>query len=746
MAVTLSLFAGAGAQFFDNNGNVLSGGKIYTYAAGTTTPLAAYTTNSGAVFHTNPIILDAAGRVPSGGEIWLQLGIGYKFVLMTSADVLIATYDNIPSSAQPPAANDADSIMYEQGYTVTAGGFVVGKMYRIASVGTTNFTLIGASSNVVGTHFIATGAGTGTGTAELSQTVETKLRETVSVKDFGAVGNGVTDDTAAIQAAVTASVGKRLYFPAGTYNTTGNITLTSNIFIYGDGEASKIVVTGVGTNNIFNGSDVTSVAFDRLWLYGNNQANASGNGLAIFIYQTTNASAIGRNFYITNCRFDNFKGDYWVYFTNDSTTYEMQNFYVCNNTFNSYPGNARNGATPAVPSSCVSIQGSTAGANAVNINVLNNIANCQYIKTFNILWQGCRRAVISGNIVNNAGTDASISNDAGAYAFMAYDSSGGNAPRDLLYGGNTINGVKSCGFYGALALNIRFVNNKINNQTDTVTTTLPKGGIVFNSCTNLIVVGNMIETCAADGIYWQPDGSVARESGVLIEANKIKSCVVGVSLLSYLQNSGDVIVATNQITECTNGVQLQTIGSNVIEKLSIINNAISSSVASSYGIRLRSDDALYSCKNITIQGNTIKTVGYGIYWPFVTLGFVSISKNVLIGPFATRALEFRGCTSVSVIANEFYGQTSGGKCLFTVNANGSMKDNIFNGCATANILEITGSNDMGRNTPWWTPVGQGDFVQNVVAVESGTTPDKYVLTGWYYTGSAWVQQRMLTGN
>jgi len=232
MSVTLSLFAGAGAQFFDNNGNPLSGGKIYTYAAGTTTPNPTYTTNSDSSLHTNPIVLDAAGRVPSGGEIWLQLGVGYKFVVKTSAEVLIATYDNIPSSAQPPAANDADSIMYEQGYTVTAGSFVVGKIYRIASVGTTNFTLIGAVNNTVGTHFIATGVGTGTGTAQLSQTVETKLQEFISVKDFGAVGDGVVDDIAAINAAIayakaTTNV-KGIYFPTGNYRITNSIDARGN--------------------------------------------------------------------------------------------------------------------------------------------------------------------------------------------------------------------------------------------------------------------------------------------------------------------------------------------------------------------------------------------------------------------------------------------------------------------------------------------------------------------------------------
>jgi hypothetical protein len=94
MSVNLSAFGGVGWQFFDNYGVILTGGKIYTYAAGTTTPLATYTTTTGNVAHTNPIILDSAGRVP-GGEIWLLMGYSYKFTLKTSADVLIATYDNI---------------------------------------------------------------------------------------------------------------------------------------------------------------------------------------------------------------------------------------------------------------------------------------------------------------------------------------------------------------------------------------------------------------------------------------------------------------------------------------------------------------------------------------------------------------------------------------------------------------------------------------------------------------------------
>ena len=114
MAVFLSPIGGAGQQFFDNSGAVLTGGKIYTYAAGTTTPLATYTTSAGNVARTNPIVLDAAGRVPNGGEIWLQ-NLRYKFAVYTSTDVLLFTCDNIAGSGATIAQNytgDGNTVAY----------------------------------------------------------------------------------------------------------------------------------------------------------------------------------------------------------------------------------------------------------------------------------------------------------------------------------------------------------------------------------------------------------------------------------------------------------------------------------------------------------------------------------------------------------------------------------------------------------------------------------------------------------
>jgi hypothetical protein len=92
MAVNLSPI-GNGQQFFDNTGLPLNGGLIYTYQAGSTTPLATYTDVNGTVANTNPIVLDSSGRPPS--QIWLTYGFNYKFVVKTSAAVTLGTYDNI---------------------------------------------------------------------------------------------------------------------------------------------------------------------------------------------------------------------------------------------------------------------------------------------------------------------------------------------------------------------------------------------------------------------------------------------------------------------------------------------------------------------------------------------------------------------------------------------------------------------------------------------------------------------------
>lgn len=81
-------------QQFTANGIPLAGGLIYTYLAGTTTPVVTYKTSTGTA-HTNPIVLDSSGNYPTGTQLWLDSGKVYKFVVQDSTGVTLRTIDDI---------------------------------------------------------------------------------------------------------------------------------------------------------------------------------------------------------------------------------------------------------------------------------------------------------------------------------------------------------------------------------------------------------------------------------------------------------------------------------------------------------------------------------------------------------------------------------------------------------------------------------------------------------------------------
>jgi hypothetical protein len=96
-------------QFFGSDGLPLVGGKLYTYAAGTTTPLATYTDHTANTANTNPVILDSAGEA----DVWLPETTAYKYVLKDADDVTLFTVDyvSVPLTANsfaspPPIGND----------------------------------------------------------------------------------------------------------------------------------------------------------------------------------------------------------------------------------------------------------------------------------------------------------------------------------------------------------------------------------------------------------------------------------------------------------------------------------------------------------------------------------------------------------------------------------------------------------------------------------------------------------------
>lgn len=250
MTVNISLFAGAGAQFFDDNGTPLSGGLLYTYAAGTTSAAPTYTSVSGLSANPNPIVLDSGGRVPN--EVWLATNTEYKFILEDSNNVLIGTWDNIPgiSNANTLATQLANTSNIAQGD---------------ALIGFKQTYALGIMPGAVG------------------KTLNDKMQDLVSVKDFGAKGDGTTDDTAAIQAAINLAdqYGGCVYLPAGTYKISAALVFAMNNVttdpvkrpsMKGDGMAATTIYQTANANGIevvgYDANPAGYCMFQDFTLYG----------------------------------------------------------------------------------------------------------------------------------------------------------------------------------------------------------------------------------------------------------------------------------------------------------------------------------------------------------------------------------------------------------------------------------------------------------------------------------------------
>ena len=139
---TTSLSPTPKLQFFDLNGAPLSGGLLYTYAAGTTTPLASYTDSTGLIANTNPIVLDSRGEA----NVWLSF-VAYKLALYTSAGVLIWTVDNISTNGSNLSVTDhtgdgtTTAFAVDDGFTaIYINGVYQNRNTYTATSGTVTFT------------------------------------------------------------------------------------------------------------------------------------------------------------------------------------------------------------------------------------------------------------------------------------------------------------------------------------------------------------------------------------------------------------------------------------------------------------------------------------------------------------------------------------------------------------------------------------------------------------------------------
>ncbi len=598
MAVNLSPYGGVGAQFLDNAGNVLTGGKIFTYAAGTTTNQATYTDSTGTTFHPNPIILDASGRVPSGGEIWLTDGLLYKFVLETSAGVLIATYDNIAGIN----SNFVNFTNEQEIQTATAGQTVFnltttnyspgtnslsvfvdgvnqygpGAQYAYLETNSTTVTFVNglhvgalvkfttSQSNTSGGTNASVVAYDPAGTGAVSTTVQTKLRQTVSVQDFGAVGDGVTDDTTAFVSA-TASGAVAIYVPSGTY-VVSSFTLTSQqlfgsgtlkwkaststtmITLSGDGcKINGLVFDGNGANQSSSTALITFSTAPNAVIQNNTFKNGRYKCILTDVAVSTGASIKDNNFIdwgtISSCDVVTFRSPNYIasgnYFENigdghcirtglfsgDATTTPVSNGTICGNVFFTtlhvgvtcelytqgltITGNSFDGLESGVK---IEASGGTQKDITIDGNVFKNLAN------------------VSGTVLNITGNNVIFSNN-----------SVRNCDGSCDVGSNSIvsnNVFDNCGSLTQLLPAIRV-------SSSSFTESIANGNIIVNSPyraisagANSVVTNNVIKTCADIAI------NLGGADRARVAQNLIDGCTYGILANSTAQ---DLFISGNDV-------------------------------------------------------------------------------------------------------------------------------------------------------------------------------------------------------
>lgn len=227
---------------FNSNGLPVAGAKVQFYATGTSTPQAVYEDSALTTPLTNPVVANAAARLPA---IYLDGSLVYRVVILdedgaplgvdidpyipgvTSALVTTAPGSSVSSltllAGITPQADGQSAILTQEG---RAGIFVFDEsdLSAAAAIDTQKGVIVPPQGE------------DGSNGAWVRQ-----FDNALSIKWFGAVGDNTADDTLAIQGAIDYAIYKgslRVHVPAGTYKVTDTITIEQSfsLYIYGDGE------------------------------------------------------------------------------------------------------------------------------------------------------------------------------------------------------------------------------------------------------------------------------------------------------------------------------------------------------------------------------------------------------------------------------------------------------------------------------------------------------------------------------
>jgi hypothetical protein len=363
----------------------------------------------------------------------------------------------------------------------------------------------------------------------------------LSVRNFGAVGDGRSDDYAAFQKALDAAAaqGRTLHVPAGTYALHGaspprrGLAVPAGTRIEGDGpQESRLVVTGRGLfDSVLWIRNAGNVSISGIGLRGNGRAypegptpNDNNFGRAITV-RLDHAGWRGEGFAspsgdladlrIAGNAFERFNGSGWIEVRNandapgPAPAGDIRNVAIVDNVFISVQGDALYPTAVGHVSAAVWLGGasytSPKSAGLVrDVEIRGNTFNVGYIQNGVVVFSGARGVTIRDNRILDAGRLASGAADItiAQYGVMVYDSAPASgytapAPADVTVANNQILGSERSGIYAAGPVTGLAITGNTILGGSPVTDRIPTGGVALNDVTSAVVRGNRIHARSA---------------------------------------------------------------------------------------------------------------------------------------------------------------------------------------------------------------------------------------------------------
>lgn len=326
-------------------------------------------------------------------------------------------------------------------------GTFTGQTKSLNVVGGINSTTIGATTPAT----IQFTTASSSSNANL-RTTKGNLHLIVNVRDYGAVGDGAADDTAAINAAIGALANySSLFFPAGNYKITGSLTGftgLSYIRVYGDNARIFSNVTGAAGNTFVADATCSFINFDHLSIVGS--ATIRGSGIHIRLYSSYSSVT---NCYLQGC------SDFAIHCNNTGCRIE-NNTIVAPLGDGIHFGEAKN---------FVCVGNNISGTGDDGIGIIADTAGLNP-----------ERGVVVGNHIYNTGSAGIRINEV----------------NDLLVEGNTIETTPGSGIEVNRYTSTTFYNARVhikgNKLVGTQTTLGPRGAIIMDFCNESSVTENEV--------------------------------------------------------------------------------------------------------------------------------------------------------------------------------------------------------------------------------------------------------------